>query len=187
MSPRLSLFFILIGIFSIPIFVDNVFGHGGGGDTAPPVSFQGKDVTVSTTFDPKDITVGVDKATISLRFFDVTTDENINDVTYQVELWRGGDLLARYLFYDVDGDLKVDIKPIYDCSEILLWKCTKAFGQIHPIAGGYYTFGTSNPQIKGPIFDKGGLYYLKVDIVGATSPQTLLADPLFIELFVRPA
>lgn len=188
MSSRLSLFFILIGIFSIPIFVYDVFGHGGGGDTAPPVSFQGRDVTVSTTFDPKDITVGeVDKATITLRFFDVTTDENINDVTYRVELWRGDDLLARNLFYDADGDLKVDIKPIYDCSEIDLWRCTKYYGEIHPIAGGLYTFGTSNPQIKGPIFDKGGLYYLKVDIVGATTPQTLLADPLFFELFVSIA
>ncbi len=68
------------------------------------MSFQGKDVTVSTTFDPKDITVGkVDKATITLRFFDATTDENINDVTYRVELWRGDDLLARNLFYDADG------------------------------------------------------------------------------------
>jgi len=188
LSSRLSLFFILVGIFSVPIFVYDVFGHGGGGDTAPPVSFQGRDVTVSTTFDPKDITVGeVDKATITLRFFDVTTDENINDVTYRVELWRGDDLLARNLFYDADGDLKVDIKPIYDCSEIDLWRCTKYYGEIHPIAGGLYTFGTSNPQIKGPIFDKGGLYYLKVDIVGATSPQTLLADPLFFELFVSIA
>jgi len=188
LSSRLSLFFILVGIFSVPIFAYDVFGHGGGGDTAPPVSFQGRDVTVSTTFDPKDITVGeVDKATITLRFFDVTTDENINDVTYRVELYRGDDLLARNLFYDADGDLKVDIKPIYDCSEIDLWRCTKYYGEIHPIAGGYYTFGTGNPQIKGPIFDKGGLYYLKVDIVGATSPQTLLADPLFFELFVSIA
>jgi len=187
LSSRLSLFFILVGIFSVPIFAYDVFGHGGGGDTAPPVSFQGRDVTVSTTFDPKDITVGVDKATISLRFFDATTDENINDVTYRVELWRGDDLLARNLFYDADGDLKVDVKPIYNCLEIDLWRCTKYFGQIHPIAGGLYTFGTSNPQIKGPIFDKGGLYYLKVDIVGATSPQTLLVDPLFFELFVSIA
>ena len=188
MSSNLSLFLLLAGIFSIPIFVEDVFGHGGGGDISPPVSFQGKDVTVSTTFDPKDITVGqVDKATITLRFFDATTDENINDVTYQVELWRGDDLLARNIFYDADGDLKIDVKPIFDCSEIDLWKCTKYFGQIHPVAGGYYTFGINNPQIKGPIFDKGGLYYLRVEIVGATSPQTLLADPLFFELFVSIA
>jgi len=172
----------MLSILILPMYVNEVYGHGGGGDTAPPVSFQGKDVTVSTTFNPKDITVGeIDKATITLRFFDATTDENINDVTYRVELWRGGDLLARNLFYDADGDLKVDVKPIYDCHEVLLWKCTKYYGEIQPIAGGLYTFGTSNPQIKGPIFDKGGLYYLKVEIVGATSPQTLLADPLFLE------
>jgi len=179
---------LLVVIFSISISVDDVFGHGGGGDVAPPVSFQGTDVTVSTTFDPIDITVGqVDKATISLRFFDTVTDENINDVTYQVELWRGDDLLARKLFYDADGDLKIDVKPTFDCTEIDLWRCTKYFGEIHPIAGGLYTFGTNNPQIQGPIFVNGGLYYLKVDIVGATSPQTLLAKPLFFELFVSIA
>ena len=72
---KLLLFLTLVGIFSIPISVDEVFGHGGGGDVAPPVSFQGKDVTVSTTFSPADMTVGkVDKATISLRFFDATLD-----------------------------------------------------------------------------------------------------------------
>ncbi|KAG2478453.1 MAG: hypothetical protein NPMRth3_1820003, partial [Nitrosopumilales archaeon] len=58
MLYKLLLFLTLVGIFSIPISVDEVFGHGGGGDVAPPVSFQGKDVTVSTTFDPKDITAG---------------------------------------------------------------------------------------------------------------------------------
>ena len=104
MLYKLLLFLTLVGIFSIPISVDEVFGHGGGGDVAPPVSFQGKDVTVSTTFSPADMTVGkVDKATITLRFFDATLDENINDVTYQVELWKGEDLLARNLFFDVDG------------------------------------------------------------------------------------
>jgi len=185
---KLLLFLTLVGIFSIPISVDEVFGHGGGGDVAPPVSFQGKDVTVSTTFSPSDITVGeVDKATITMRFFDATLDENINDVTYQIELWRGGDLLARNIFFDVDGELNIDIKPISDCSEKLLWKCTKYFGDIHPVAGGLYTFGTNNPQIKGPIFVNGGLYYIRVDIIGATSPQTLLANPLFFELFVSIA
>jgi len=55
----------LVGIFSIPISVDEVFGHGGGGDVAPPVSFQGKDVTVSTTFSPTEM--GIEKIPTNVK------------------------------------------------------------------------------------------------------------------------
>ena len=67
---KIPFLLILIGIFSIPFVVENVFGHGLGGDQAPPLSFEGTQVTVSTQLDPSDITVGeVDDANIQVRFF----------------------------------------------------------------------------------------------------------------------
>ncbi|MCH6585752.1 MAG: peptidase, partial [Thaumarchaeota archaeon] len=58
MLYKIPFLLILIGIFSTPLVVDNVFGHGLGGDQAPPISFGGSQVTVSTQLDPSDITVG---------------------------------------------------------------------------------------------------------------------------------
>ncbi len=132
MSSKLVLIFILIVFFSIPTFVDNVFGHGLGGDQAPPISFAGMEVTVSTMLSPSDITVGeVDKTKIQVRFFDTLTDTTLEKVTYRIEIWRSGQLLARNLFYDVDGILNLDVRPITGCTELELWKCTKYFGSEH--------------------------------------------------------
>ena len=183
------LIFILIGIFSIPVFVDDVFGHGLGGDQAPPISFAGMEVTVSTMLDPSDITVGdVDSANIQIRFFDTLTDTTLEKVTYRVEVWRSGDLLARNLFYDVDGILNLEVRPELGCLEPEPWKCTTYFASEHVSApGALYVQNEGRPLIKGPIFDKGGLYNIRVDIEGASSPKTIVAQTLSYDTFVSVA
>ena len=91
---------------TLPFLSESAFGHGLGGDAAPPISFEGMEVTIFTQLDPADMTAGeVDSANISIRFFDMLTDENLEQVTYRVEVWRSGDLLARNYFYDDDGTL----------------------------------------------------------------------------------
>ena len=179
----------IVGIFSIPVFVDDVFGHGLGGDVAPAINFGGMDVTVSTQLDPSDITVGeIDSANMGVRFFDTLTDETLEKVTYRVEIWRSGDLLARNVFYDLDGNLDVEIRPVLDCTEPDPWRCTNYYGSEHVSApGALYVEGEGRPVIKGPIFDKGGLYNIRVDIEGATSPKTLIAQVLSYDTFVSVA
>ncbi|GKS66712.1 hypothetical protein YTPLAS73_02590 [Nitrosarchaeum sp.] len=71
---------------------------------------------------------------MQVRFFDTVTDKNLDKVTYRVEVWRSGDLLARNLFYDLDGTLDVEIKPESGCKEMELWKCTKYYGSEHASA-----------------------------------------------------
>lgn len=189
MSSKLPLFFILVGIFSIPIFVDNAFGHGLGGDQAPPLNLGGKQVTVSTQLDPSDITVGeVDDANIKVRFFDVTTDETFKDVTYRVEIWRSGELLARDLYFDVDGILNVKVQPVFGCNKPRLIDCSTYLGSEHPaVPEACYVLNEGRCVIKGPIFDKGGLYNIRVDVEGATSSKTLLSKVLSYDTFVSIA
>ena len=189
MSSTLSLVLVLIGIFSIPLFVNEVFGHGLGGDMAPPISFAGMQVTVSTQLDPADITVGeVKSANMAVRFFDQLTDKNFDQVTYRIEIWRSGDLLARNLFFDTDGELNVELKPVLKCEETRLIDCTKYAGDEHVSSpGALYVYGNGRPVITGPIFDKGGLYNIRVDIEGATSPRTQVAQLLSFDTFVSVA
>jgi hypothetical protein len=178
----------LIGIFSVPLTTD-VFGHGLGGDVAPPISFEGMQVTVSTQLTPSDITVGeVDSANMAVRFFDQITDENLKSVTYRVEIWRSGELLARNLFFDDDGELNIELKPISNCNEVRLIDCSTYGGSEHASApGALYAFGNSRPSITGLIFDKGGLYNIRVDIEGASSPRTAVAQLLSYDTFVSVA
>ena len=173
---------------TLPFLSESAFGHGLGGDAAPPISFEGMEVTIFTQLDPADMTAGeVDSANISIRFFDMLTDENLEQVTYRVEVWRSGDLLARNYFYDDDGTLNVEVRPKADCYEEKPWKCTEYSVEVHGTAGGLFARGEGRPLIDGPIFEKGGLYNVKVSIEGATSPRSLVAQPLYFDTFVSVA
>ena len=184
---RIVLVFSLLGFIAIPYAAD-AYGHGLGADQALPISFEGMDVTVRTELSPSDITVGeIDDANVQIRFFDTLTNATLNDVLYRIEIWRSGDLLARNIFYDVDGTLDVEVRPVFSCGEVKLWECTDYFGETDRIAGGLFARGEGRPVIKGPIFDKGGLYNIKTIIEGASSPKTLVADPLEFETFVSVA
>ena len=189
MSSNFLVILAVIGIFSSPLFVNQVFGHGLGGDMAPPISFAGMNVTVSTQLDPSDITVGeVTSANMAVRFFDKITDKNLQQVTYRVEIWRTGELLARNLFYDLDGTLNVEIRPVFDCTKPEPWECSTYYGSEHVSApGALYVQGEGRPVIKGPIFDKGGLYNIRVDIEGASSPTTPVAQLLSFDTWVSVA
>ena len=174
---------------SVPALAGDAHGHGQGRDVAPPIDFGGVNVTVSTELDPADITVGeVDTANMAVRFYDADTDTTLEKVTYRVEVWRSGELLARNLFYDDDGTLNVEVRPVLDCAEADLWRCTTYGGSEHVSApGALYVYGDGRPTIKGPIFDRGGLYNIRVDIEGATSPETLLTERLTYDTFVSVA
>jgi hypothetical protein len=189
LSYKFALIIAIIGIFSIPALAPNAFGHGLGGDQAEPLTFGDMEVTVRTDLTPSDITIGdVDDVNMKIRFFDTLTDITLDKVTYRIEIWQSGELLARNLFYDDDGVLNVKIKPKEDCNEIDLWKCTIYGGSEHASApGALYVQGEGRPTITGPIFVQGGLYNIRIDIEGATSPRTVLATLLSYDTFVSIA
>ena len=189
----------IVAISAIPLLLPNAFGHGLGGDQAEPLTFGDMEVTVRTQLSPSDITIGdIDSANMQIRFFDTLTDENLDKVTYRIELWQSGELLARNLFYDDDGRLDIKLKPKSGCDEIYLKDCTTYGGSEHVSApGALYVFGAActddnldicgRPSITGPIFVKGGLYKITVDIEAATSPRTVLAERLSYDTFVSVA
>jgi len=196
---KFALFITIIGVFTIFTVLPDAFGHGLGGDQAEPISFGGMEVTVRTQLSPSDITVGeIDSANMQIRFFDTLTDENLDKVTYRIEVWQAGELLARNLFYDGDGRLDVKLTPQSGCDEINLKDCTTYYGSEHVSApGALFVQGADctddnldvcgRPSINGPIFVKGGLYQITVDIEAATSPRTVLAERLSYDTFVSVA
>ena len=199
MYSKFALFIIVIGIFTVSGIIPDAFGHGLGGDQAPPLTFGDMEVTVRTQLTPYDITAGeVISANMQIRFFDTLTDKNLDKVTFRVEVWQGGELLARNLFYDTDGRLDIKIKPKFGCDEFRLVDCTIYGGSEHVSApGALFVQGQActddnldicaRPTITGPIFVKGGLYKIRVDIEAATSPRTVLATLLSYETFVSVA
>jgi hypothetical protein len=196
---QIGLLIIVLGIFTIPAIIPDVFAHGLGGDQAEPITFGDMEVTVRTQLDPSDITIGyLDPTNLQIRFFDTLTDTNLDKVTYRVELWQSGELLARNLFYDNDGRLDIKIKPKIGCDSDPIETCTIYGGSEHVSApGALFVQGAEctdenldicgRPTMTGPIFVKGGLYKITVDIEAATSPRSVLAERLTYETFVSIA
>ncbi|WP_420545866.1 hypothetical protein [Nitrosopumilus sp.] len=176
-----------LAIFALSIIASFAPAHAQhhSGSLAPPVDFDGMAVALSSILSPEDYTIDEsDSVNLSIRFFDSLTNTNIDSVTYRVQIFHGENLLANEYFFDEDGELNLDIRPTSGCTEKDLWKCTKYFGEKHPIAGGYYARGDSRPTVQGPIFDQSGQYTLKVSIVGATNPKTMTTSDLYFETFL---
>ncbi|MDA7991228.1 MAG: peptidase, partial [Gammaproteobacteria bacterium] len=193
----------VIGL-AIAASVPAAFGHGLGGDQAPPLDLQGRQVTVSTLLDPYNLEVeNAENVNVQVRFFDIETKENLPQVTYQIEIWNDGqldrELLARNFFFDRDGRLDIKVTPKAGCDEDKLSKCTVYYGdQDVSAVRALFVQGAdctddnldicARPGITGPIFTKGGLYNLKVQIRGAIDPKTITdGEELEFDTFVSVA
>ena len=177
---------MMFGIFAlVTVSISPAYAQHHSGSLAPPVDFGGMQVTLTSVLTPEDFTFEEDNsANLLVRFFDSTTNTSIKSVTYRVQIFQGDNLVANEYFYDEEGNLDLEIKPTKGCIEKDLWKCTKYFGEKHPIAGAYFGRGDSRPVIQGPVFDKSGPYDIKVSIVGATNPKTMTATDLYFETFL---
>ena len=189
MKILLILILLTAGLFSVTFDDADVFGHGGNGvDRAPGIDFENRNATVEVRMSPSDMTVGDFSNTfMQVTFLDEDTGESFNQVTYAVDVYKKDELLARHNFYAEDGTVTIDIRPNDNCDESLVWKCSKYYGTEHPIAGGLYTIGESNPVIDGPIFVKGGLYHINVEVIGAGSVRSNLLDPPEFDVYVSIA
>jgi len=47
----------IFGIFTVSAIIPDAFGHGLGGDQAPPLTFGDMEVTVRTQLSPSDLTM----------------------------------------------------------------------------------------------------------------------------------
>ena len=195
----MALAIITAAIIIVSTSAQSASGQWLGGDQAPAISFEGMEVTVRTDFTPSDITVGdIDDINMKIRFFDTLTDTTLEQVIYGVRIWQSGDLLARSFFYDDDGMLYVEIRPDGNCdNHEKKWRCTTIGGSVHVSSPSViYVEGEectdenidtcARPTITGPIFVKGGLYHVQIDIEEAISPWMQI-DNLSYDTFISVA
>jgi len=169
-------------LFAVPLFFNDVLAD----EERPGIEFSGMNLVVNAELEPPYLTTNeADSKNLSIRIFDTITNKNLEKVTYRVEIWQDDELLARNLFYDIDGILNVKIKPEKNCSELKLYQCTKYFGSEHVSApGAIYIENEGSSLITGPVFVKSGLYKIKVEIEGATGATNLVANVPSFETFV---
>jgi hypothetical protein len=174
-------FLSFISLMAILVFPESFAQHHGG-EQAPPITFGSGQVTVSTVLSPADYVIGNDSVDLNIRFFDTSSNVNIENVSYRVQIFYGSQLVANQMFFDKDGELNVKIQPKSNCQQEDLWKCTKYFGESDPIVpNALVSSASSKPVIVGPVFDKAGEYTVKTSIIGATNPKTSTSEDINFE------
>ena len=159
------------------------FAQHHSGQQAPPISFGSGQVTVNTSLIPADFIPGKNSdVNLKIRFFDISTNMNIESVTYRIQIFYGTQLVANQMFFDKDGELDIKIQPRSECDQEELWKCTKYQGETDPVVPNALTSSTlSTPLITGPVFSKSGQYTVKTAIIGATNPKTQTTEDITFE------
>ena len=183
MNPKRIMIIVAVVAFASMIFIStgDVFGHCLMGPCGHMRTDDMGEIHVAFHSKPRpnELTLGnFDKVDLRFSFFNSTLHP-LEKVTYRIEFWQSGDLLARNLVYTENHTSVVQVRPVSECTEPELWKCTEYFGTTHPIVQALYAL-EHPPVISGPIFTQVGDHDILISVEGATSPRTVLYDsPLY--------
>tara|TARA_B100000029_G_scaffold127885_1_gene121496 strand:+ start:206 stop:1603 length:1398 start_codon:yes stop_codon:yes gene_type:complete len=155
----------LITIFSI-CGSSNSFGHGLGNETMPPVMIGDKSATLEVG-SYTDTETKIQQITITL--FETATLEPIPNTSFEVELVKGEKILFKNNFERDDGILIMNLIPSETPGvEILNQETFASF------------FGLASDQfnVQGEIFQNGGLYKFKINILAIEDFDDVLSEPI---------
>ena len=177
--------------FIIPVFligalflgqISDSYGHGLGSETMPPVMIGDLEATLevnsSTIYTDID---GEEKGIrqISIDFFETFTniDSNqvqaIDNVTFQVDLIKSGNVIISETFQRDDGVLIMNLTPSNNEQVQVMERET--FASFFGLASEQYNF-------EGEIFENGGLYEFEISVLTINSYDNVLTDPAYYEL-----
>ena len=177
--------------FIIPVFligalflgqIPDSFGHGLGSETMPPVMVGDIEATLevnsSTIYADID---GEEKGIrqISINFFESFTNidsnqvQTIDNVTFQVDLIKSGNVIISETFERDDGILIMNLTPSNNEQVQVMERET--FASFFGLASEQYNF-------EGEIFENGGLYEFEISVITINSYDNVLSDPPYYEL-----
>ena len=182
----MNLKFLIIPVFLLGVlFVGHIsdsYGHGLGSETMPPVMIEGTEATLeinsSTIYTDID---GEEKGIrqISINFFETFTyvESNevkpIDNVTFQVNLIKSGNVIISETFQRDDGVLIMNLTPS-DNEQVQVME-RETFASFFGLASEQYNF-------EGEIFENGGLYEFKILVLTINSYDNVLTDSVNYEL-----
>jgi len=157
--------------------ITQVFGHGLSIDTPPPVNYQGRDITITAEMLPAFYDdVSIDKQ-IKIRAFDSKTGENIKNVNFLIGLNYKDEMIFRNFFFTQNGDLTIKVYPTSDGD-------IQIIGEKEPLLGGWTATDAKSIELRGPIFNSGGLYHLEIAIRTVDEPDNILDEPIKYDAYI---
>ena len=178
--------FLVIPVFLLGVlFVGHIsdsYGHGLGSETMPPIMIGDTEATLevnsSTIYTDID---GEEKGIrqISIDFFETFTNidsnqvQSIDNVTFQVDLIKSGNVIISETFQRDDGVLIMNLTPSNNEQVQVMERET--FASFFGLASEQYNF-------QGEIFENGGLYEFEISVLTINSYDNVLTDPAYYEL-----
>lgn len=148
-------------------FIPTAFGHGLGGEVHPPVTMDGRDVILSIDISPSIYDPENPERYITINLKEAKSEAAVEHVTYAFEMIKDGEKIFRRIFHDDLGNLT--IKTINDGSNEI-----KIMGDKSPAIDAWMRTATDPVIMAGPIFNSGGLYEYKVEILTVDSDFNFL-------------
>ena len=153
----------------------STYGHGLGQDQAPPVTIEGKQVTVEGVIDPSFLPLAnSSKPTLVIRAHDENNNITIAGIDYRIAIELRNETLLDQRFQSSDGVVKANLIPDGDIEG---WEIN---GQAMPREQQQIEVSQSNPvELRSKILSAGGLYHLVITIEKSSTGISLQADQKF--------
>ena len=165
----ISIIFALMSI-SIPL-LENVYGHGVGSETFPPVELDGKLVTLEVSSSQSNPEENDDQQ-ISISLIDFDSKITLRDVTFLIKSERGENFLFEKEFKADNGFIVFNFVS-ENLDSVLLEEEEES-----NLFGSLLGLDSRMIHVKGPRLSEGGLYKFDVSVLTANGYSNLLDDPL---------
>ncbi len=181
-SLIIVLIFFCLAVFS---FDNDVYGHGVGSETFPPVDLNGKLVTLevsSSTEDNADSLDSVNDQQISFSLIDFDSKITLRDVTFLIKSHLGEQFLFEKEFKADNGFLVFNFISEETNSIIV-----ESQENNDNFFGSLLGFESRLIDVKGPNLNKGGLYKFDVSVLTADGYSQILSTPLMFDVGISIA
>src|SRR5215210_1608072 len=163
----------LLLVLAASSFMMSAYGHGLGQDQAPPVTIQGKQVTVEGMINPSFLPVpDSPKPTLVIRAHDENNNITIAGIDYRISVDLRNEVLLDQRFRSSDGVIKANLTPD---SDIVGWEIN---GQATPSE--QIEVSERNPvELRSKILSAGGLYHIAITIEKSSTGISVEANQKF--------
>ena len=145
-------FFVLIGFAVIP-----AYGDGLASETLPPSVIGDRNVTLAINSSPFLIDNSHAGTQINFALLDVNNQQPVSEVTLSITAFKGDKSLFGHIFKSDNGNFLINMTP-EPSGSISIDETSGIFSSLTGQHSGDY-------NVKGPIFNEGGLYRFKIEIL----------------------
>ncbi|MCV0430904.1 peptidase [Nitrosopumilus sp.] len=168
---HITLFGLLLLSFVVILGFDNVYGHGVGSETFPPVDLNGKLVTLEVSSSKSDPEASDDQQ-ISISLIDFNSKITLRDVTFLIKSERGEQFLFEQEFKADNGFIVFNF--VSENTDSIILEEENGGGLFGSLLG----LESRMIHVKGPKLSEGGLYKLDVTVLTADGYSQKLDEPL---------